>query len=73
MNFPAYYDVDSVMRDHYPTLAQSSYEAYESLLLPCTGVSIGYEDPSYLPQWPTAIDGYDPTFLSVNEDSCGGL
>ena len=74
MNVPAYYDVDSAMKD-YPTLAQSSFEAYETLLLPCTGVSIGYAEASYLPQSPTGnrIDGYDPTYASVNEGSCGGL
>ena len=72
MNIPAYYDVDSAMKD-YPTLAQSSFEAYEPLLLPCTGVSSGFEDASYPPQWPTGIDGYEPTYLSVNEESCGGL
>ena len=71
MNFPAYYDVDSAMQDHYPTLAQSSYEVCESLLFPCTGVSSGYEDASYLPQWPTAIDGYDPTYFTTNRESCG--
>ena len=73
MNFPACYNVDSAMKDYYPTLAQSSYGTCELLSPHSVGVNGGYDDPSYLPQWSDGIDSYGPTYPSANEDLYGSL
>ena len=73
MDAPAYYDISSTMNVYLPANAASSYETCEPLALHSAGVYGGYEDASYLLQRSDGLDGYAPTYPSVNEESYGAL